>query len=145
MKDDVLAHLGAKPLDRPVDDYKRLLEDLESRVGRLPQTYARLLLAYQGAAIRFDKDIRYRPQKKSPWCRKSDGSQSLETLYGLGGESSLARQLKTYVNRIPHGVIPIGDVPGGNVICLAVQGRVAGKVYLWDHEDERPIAGVSKN
>lgn len=142
MKKSALVHLGAKPFGRSVANYGNVLKGFESLVGRLPQAYAQLLSGYRGAAIRFDKDVRYRPMKRSPWDRKSDGSQSLNMLYGLSGESSLPHQQTSYTNRMADGVIPVGDAPGGNVICLALR---TGKLYLWDHEDERPITGNAKN
>ena len=41
-----------------------------------------------------------------------------------------------YVHRqiLPQGVIPIGDDPAGNLICLSVSKQTIGRVYFWDHE-----------
>ena len=45
--------------------------------------------------------------------------------------------LKTYRGRIPSRLFPIGDDPGGNLICLSTAGSDAGAVFFWDHEFER--------
>jgi len=34
-------------------------------------------------------------------------------------------------------MIPIGESPGGNLICLGVKESIISKVYLWNHENER--------
>ena len=49
---------------------------------------------------------------------------------------NLATYVKRYRNRVPAGFLPIAVDPGGNLICLAMAGARAGKVYFWDHEEE---------
>jgi hypothetical protein len=40
-------------------------------------------------------------------------------------------------SEFPSGVIPIGEDPGGNYICLNLnEGIDYGKVYFYDHEVE---------
>jgi len=46
----------------------------------------------------------------------------------------LEEQFETYRGRIPSGVLPIADDPGGNQTCLDVAGAFPGTVWFWDHE-----------
>ena len=52
--------------------------------------------------------------------------------------------VEDYRGRLPSDVIPIGDDPYGNLICLGVRGGNRGAVYFWDHEDELDEEGLSK-
>ena len=38
--------------------------------------------------------------------------------------------------RIPPELLPIASDPGGNLVCIGVEGDARGKVYFWDHEHE---------
>ena len=33
----------------------------------------------------------------------------------------------------------IAEAPGGNQICIAVTGEDKGKLFFWDHENERDL------
>lgn len=145
MASDKLSRLGAKSVGTSQEDTKAKLQRFEISVGAaLPKAYADLLIQY-GTPVVFERDVRFRPVEKSPWDRK-DGTQSLELLYGLNGDKQdLARQHEVYTRRMPEGIIPIGEAPGGNIIGLGIRRPATGKVYFWDHENERPITGVMKN
>jgi hypothetical protein len=45
-------------------------------------------------------------------------------------------KLDVYKNRMPNGLIPIGEDPGGNIIVLSVRDHDYGVIYFWDHENE---------
>ena len=124
-----------------VSDPAEELANIERRIGiRLPPLYAFLLLEYQ-APIIFEEDVEFIPMQRSPWDGE-DGLQSLEIVFGLGKDVySVSHMLDRYRDRMPDGVIPIGEAPFGNIIVLGTKGDVAGKVFFWDHEDEREITG----
>ncbi|MBC2256677.1 SMI1/KNR4 family protein [Listeria booriae] len=68
---------------------------------------------------------------------ESEGVSVLNSLYGLGDMyENLQDFLEIYDERLPNGFIPIGNDPGGNVICVATKGKQADQVYFWDHEAE---------
>jgi cell wall assembly regulator SMI1 len=39
-------------------------------------------------------------------------------------------------SRIPEGVLPVADDPGGNLVCIDGRDGGDGPVLLWDHEYE---------
>lgn len=41
-----------------------------------------------------------------------------------------------YEDRLPRAFLPIGNDPGGNVICLGVSEPHYEAIYFWDHEEE---------
>jgi cell wall assembly regulator SMI1 len=42
---------------------------------------------------------------------------------------------------VPAGILPIGDDPGGNLICISVSDKNYGEVFFCDHELEYPETG----
>jgi hypothetical protein len=65
--------------------------------------------------------------------------QSSIVFYGIrtGHDySDLVVAYTGYRHRLPDGIVPIGFDPGGNLVCLSVDGEDAGKVWFWDHEKE---------
>lgn len=46
------------------------------------------------------------------------------------------KNLRSHKDRVPAGFLPIARDPGGNLICLALEGENANKVFFWDHENE---------
>ena len=38
--------------------------------------------------------------------------------------------------RLPTELVPIASDPGGNLICISVNGENLGAVYFWDHDIE---------
>jgi hypothetical protein len=56
-----------------------------------------------------------------------------------GENNNLYKYLITYKireKRLPSNLIPIANDPGGNLICLSINGEDVGKVYFWDHDLE---------
>jgi len=58
-------------------------------------------------------------------------------LEGLCALCSLSENIETYQGRIPPEFVPIAGNGFGDQFCLVVRDSECGKVYLWDHEDER--------
>jgi len=67
----------------------------------------------------------------------------VESLFGLdGSKRTLFTEFATYAERLPPGIIPIGDSGGGgDLICLDIQGLRPGTVLHWNHEREVDAAG----
>ena len=63
----------------------------------------------------------------------------IEQLYGVVPGSTLddlSILYSDYRGRIHSDLLPIGEDPGGNIICLGLKSKRRGKVYFWDHERE---------
>ena len=61
----------------------------------------------------------------------------ITNFYGLeDNKFNLCRNIDTYLGFMPHSIIPIAEVPGGNLICIGVKNNVFEKIYLWSHENE---------
>jgi len=53
------------------------------------------------------------------------------------GEYDDLRNYKVvFRDRIPANFLPIARDPGGNLLCLVVNGPRKGKIYFWFHEEE---------
>lgn len=74
-----------------------------------------------------------------------DGSY-VDLFFGIGVPSyaNLEYILETYKGRLPKEFIPIGEDPGGNLICIGTQAPYIGSIYFWDHHDELDEKGLSK-
>jgi len=140
-----LAALGARTLTDEVTDPAAATEQLRQAFGgALPDAYLAMLRDYRGPIV-FDRSVSYRPVQNSPFDR-SDGTQGLEVLYGLGdGRDSVIAAQATYGGRVPASTLPIGAAPGGNQICLVLTGPRTGAVFFWNHDDERQITGEDEH
>jgi SMI1-KNR4 cell-wall len=130
---DKVEELGARLIGQ-----KTSLATMDNRqvepLLRLAPSYRDLLIAVGGGIV-FDKGARYVPETVTPFT-KADGYNSLELLYGLGNEQySLTHKILEYNEQLPQFVIPIGEAPGGNLLCV----NQSGSVLLWDHES--PLDG----
>lgn len=108
----------------------------------IPKDYKEFLLNYEETF--FENEVTYKTIETSPWTTK-EGTQVFEGFYGVSSENNLSDQIKGYLNRMPDCMIPIGESPGGNIICIGVKESVIGKVYFWNHENEREakiMAGI---
>lgn len=119
------------------------IQNLEKTIGeRLTEPYRSLLakygnwsfsefVSYPCSNLTMMEIIRGKPINLSE-------NNWLSYMYG-GAEDdtySLQRAIKTYKERMPETLIPIGDDGGGNKICLGVSGEEKGKVFYWDHNNE---------
>jgi hypothetical protein len=104
---------------------------VERRRGiKLPDDYRLFLLRHNGG--RPERDAF--PIVGDPL---SDGGL-LDWLYCIhdGDQYDLVENATLYRGRMPPELLPIGEDPGSNQICLAVTGPSNGKVYFWDREEE---------
>ena len=53
-----------------------------------------------------------------------------------GGAYDIFENLDTYEDRIPSFLLPIGEDPGSNLICLGIKNYCIGKIYFWSHDEE---------
>lgn len=104
---------------------------VEQRLGiHLPEAYRDFLLAHNGG----------RPKPNVFQTQDGTGS-SIDWFLGIhnGPYDNFEGYFINYkVTRLalPGNLVPIGHDPGGNLICLSVQGEDTGAVYFWDHERE---------
>jgi hypothetical protein len=101
---------------------------IENDLGELlPEDYRDLLQQYGAADFGELVEFRTATGENAPFSH----------FYGSsGGSQSLARRIKTYKDRMPDTIIPIGDDGGGNQICLGIKGTERGSVFYWDHDNE---------
>lgn len=100
----------------------------------IPKDYREFLLNYDETF--YENEVTYKPLETSPWTSK-EGTQVFEGFYGLSSENNLFYQIEGYLNRMRDCMIPIGESPGGNLICIGVTESFIGKVYFWNPENER--------
>ena len=133
--------LGARRFGEVVSDPSATLDQIE---GLFPLTGGiRSVLTTFNGPIVFEKGAKFTSVEPSP-LSDVDGYQGLEMIYGLGtGANSILKQTATYSDQLPPSHFPIGEAPGGNLICVNTRGGV----YFWNHEspedgktvDNRPI------
>lgn len=107
-------------------DPKRLQSFEASLKGSLPDDYREYLMANNGGepvpgSFRFNHNA----------------SEVHGQFYGLHdgpAEYRLDSVLNVARGRIPSHLLPIAGDPFGNEVCIAIKGKVFGKVFFWDHE-----------
>lgn len=115
--------------DNPLNEQQ--LDALEQQLGvTLPAPYRAFLRAHNGGypepnAFPIEGDY-------------ADDHALLDWFLGVrpGQTRDLADYAQRYRDRVPAGFLPIGYDPGGNLICLVVDGPDSGKLFFWDHERE---------
>lgn len=107
------------------------LAQLEEQLGRkLPPAYRAFLLKHNGGYPVPDTfDL---PEMGAD----ADGMVDRFLAIHDGEHSNLYDYLETYAGRLPPNLFPVAHDPGGNVICISVDGEDSGQVYFWDHEEE---------
>ena len=97
--------------------------------GKLPPEYAAFLREAGGIVLR-DAGVRVEERV----------DVSVEVFYGFGEDGypfDLLERRDTYDDRLPAGALPIAEAGGGNQFFLALAGRDAGQIFLWDHDHPR--------
>ncbi len=125
-----------------LDNWKQITENdvlqYEKKLGvDFPQDYTNYLLRHSGEVI--DGSPMF------PYLESYSGGNKgvLGVLFGVlpneDDDYDLLESFETYFGRIPNDLLPIGEDPGGNIICLGVKDKRKAKVYFWDHEEEKPV------
>lgn len=122
--------LAAATVTLPSEDDVR---DFEKKNGCvLPSDYRTFLLERNGGVP--TKSLIEVPTIGEQVVQRCYALKSPAVRYTLGGV------LEVYKGRVPQGMLPIGDDPGGNLFLIGLsQGERYGKIYFWDHEQEADL------
>ena len=135
--DDKMASLGCYSLiERSTPVTPEVVRQFERELGyNFPTDYGEFLSSY---GCQTPDGYAYF-QYVDPDPRGTRGI--LNVFFGIdpGSEYDVTANLEQYQGRIPNHLLPIADDPGGNIVCLCVQGANRGAVYFWDHNDEKTI------
>ena len=131
MLDEKLKQLGASLFGQRAEN-----EEVAQKPPATPFKIPKLLhevIASIGGPVFFDNGAIFKPSESCPLC-DSDGYLRLGLIFGFGsGKHGIQHQRERYEGEIPESLLPIGDAPGGNLICINSEHQV----YLWDHESDR--------
>lgn len=98
---------------------------------RIPEDYRKFLLKYNGGG----------PDETNYCFPKPVGNQSGVTIslfFPLEGwRITIEEEVKNYKGRVPRNLLPFGSDDSGNLFCLGLEGKSSGKVFFWDHEQEK--------
>ena len=108
----------------------------EAELGvALPPAYRRFLLEHNGGRPSpADFKITWRGQPFSPGWRVSTVGD-FHAIYD-GKAVNLLVDAREYKDRLPAGVLPVAEDPGGNLIVIGTTGDALGKIFFWVHELE---------
>ncbi len=116
------------------------IEALERELRtELPEQYRTFLAQYNGGYPEPDGFSFYNRYPKNHFESNTNVSKAiLDRFLGLydGEYDNLKKYLEVYKGRIPANMIPVAHDPGGNLICLALTGDDAGKIFYWKHDEE---------
>jgi len=96
---------------------------------------------YKDLLMKLNKDTFRQLLEKKYFFSKTDKKEEciLSELYIPNSNvvsKDLLEMTKLFKERMPSEYIPIGEDPGGNQFCLAIDGPNSGNIYYWDHESE---------
>lgn len=106
-----------------------IIEKYEQKWGvKLPEEYRKFLSTYNGGY----------PFPDAFAIADIEDESTVDRFLqlGAGPHSNLEKYMTTYTGRLPNDLFPIAHDPGGNLICIGIDGDCFGKIYFWDHEFE---------
>jgi len=107
------------------------LEALQQKYDvKLPSDYIEFLKIYNGVILKV----------KEFFISDDQGSSTLDILYGLADTAQfehldLGRKWRKTRASMPDDIFPIGSDPGGNYVCICLEGEDYGKIFFYDHEE----------
>lgn len=111
------------------DSYKEklnIIQGIEKEYNiKLPESYKCFLLLCNNAF--FSNEVIF---------KIGNSENILNEIYSLTDNENLIEQIETFIFRMPEAIIPIGESPNGDQICIGVKEDKNGKIYLWEHENE---------
>lgn len=109
------------------------IKELEEKYNiDLPNDYKYYLRHYGNDYIK--EEYRFIPSVEL--SEKTNQSQlELDSIYGLNDdENKIDDKIDFYRDTLPVDLLPIADIPGGNLICIGTKGDKQNNIYLWSHE-----------
>ncbi|WP_085990925.1 SMI1/KNR4 family protein [Oceanobacillus senegalensis] len=59
----------------------------------------------------------------------------VDSFYGLyNDENNMEDKINFYKDLLPADLIPIADLPGGDLVCIGIKDDTQNKIYIWFHE-----------
>lgn len=132
---------GLEPIDgdkfTPMSESE--VETIEMELGhRLPDSFRWFLMTYGACSPR--EIVVYDPVTRLPSEISSSGKGNIAIFYGAASDIddaySVQRRIQFFSGRIPANLMPIADNGGGSQILIGIFGNEAGRVYLWDLNNE---------
>lgn len=104
----------------------------EENLLSLPDDFKTYLINYDYLSVK--DDYYYIPIEKNPWA-SNDGHETIDLLYGFSNDDSDIRAVfADCMEKISEIYMPIGELSGGNLLCMCINGEDRNKIYFWNHE-----------
>ena len=126
-----------KESELPVTEHDILIFESVNHIV-IPAVYRNFLLLHNGGRPVPSKFTLYaRYPGNEAWHGTGKDISSVAWFNAINSESEdLGEAIDYLQGRLPAGFFPFARDPGGNEICLATEGPLAGQVFFWDHEFE---------
>jgi hypothetical protein len=115
------------------DPTSQQVTDVEGVFGRkFPFSYEYFVKKYGGTSL--DRGTEFTIYNSPPF-----GNGEIDVFFQIAPKKmyDIGNELETYRNRLPDFFLPIAQDAFGNLICIEVDSVGGGKVYFWDHTQER--------
>lgn len=99
---------------------------------KLPQDYSFYLQHYGNDYIK--EDYHFIPPEGL--SNKINLTQfEIDSFYGLyNDENNIEDKINFYKDLLPADLIPIADLPGGDLVCIGIKDDTQNKIYIWFHQ-----------
>ena len=109
------------------------IKNLERKYNiKLPQDYSIYLQHYGNDYIQEDYHF-ILPEGLSNKIKLTQFK--IDSFYGLyKDENYIEDKINFYKDLLPADLLPIADLPGGDLVCIGIKGDTQNKIYIWFHE-----------
>lgn len=123
---------------REIFEREQEIQDIKTELKRLQEyfdfevstEYQYILERYTGVYIR--ENYGFKSLEKTP-LTDEDGFDSVCLFFPLKDRNNIFAIYEMYKQQLPVNLIPIGELDGGNLLCL---DRVTNGIYIWIHDEE---------
>lgn len=91
--------------------------------------YQYILERYTGIYIR--ENYGFKSLEKTP-LTDENGFDAVSFFFPLKDRNNIFAKYEMYKQQLPMNLIPIGELDGGNLLCL---NRVTNGIYIWIHDE----------
>ncbi len=105
----------------------------------ISEEYKYILENYAGICLK--DNYGFKSLERTPLTDKK-GYDSMMLFFPVTGKNNICEMYEVYKQQLPYNLIPIGELDGGNLLCI---NRLNYAIYIWIHDDIKEGVYLAQN